>query len=363
MSLQDENLSENLFIPPLGPNITVSEFESLIDRYCGILAPLFYLRGDRFDHIIAILRATAYENAGWDALKESFRILDELYYLASAELDSEYFSEPDVTRLRLGLLEYCHLVEMNAPYEIIANLCGVHLGMPVRFNPFESSSGKKKARKARPKSSKPPTPTQKIQQIKLLTTKIGLPDVGAAFDDFYRSGIRNSVSHSDFIIFGDEFRMRGQTVLSEDTPPVKTSVIRISRLYELLNNARAFYRAFVRVEKGARLEIGKHKGKGFRYDSNYKGILEILADEQGYLCGAVIHWPNSTESSYQRTPAGSRPLNLIPLDGNYETFVGSTYAEHDEFSPLVKLGEPPTYSPLKSSGQPLKWSECEETSY
>ena len=77
-------------------------------------APLFQANGDRFDFILALLRASGHENAGWDTLSESFKVLDDLNHLASAELPPDYFKEPDITRLRLQLLQYCHLVEMSA---------------------------------------------------------------------------------------------------------------------------------------------------------------------------------------------------------------------------------------------------------
>jgi hypothetical protein len=333
------------------------DFEPTIEAYCEKLAPLFQCTGDRFDFVLALLRATGHEKAGWDTLPESWKVLDDLHFLASAELPSEYFGQPELTRLRLRLLEYCHLVEMDAPYEIIANLCRVKLGMPPSHFPFSTKSSQRRQNTASPRKrpAKALHPADKISAIKALTRKVGLANIGTAFDDFYRAGIRNAISHSDYIIHGDEFRMRNQTIPSEDGTRQRTSVVQLARLEELINIARAFFLAFVRVEKGARLSIGQNKGRGFAYDLRYKGILEIVVDEEEYLCGAVIHWPNGIESSYLRTGEGSRPLNLLPLDGKLEAFVGTQHSPHDPFSPLLKPGDLPRYTPLRDHSDPLNW--------
>jgi hypothetical protein len=70
-----------------------ADLESLIEHYCQILAPLFECRDDRFDFILALLSAAGHEGAGWDTPVESFRTLDELQLLGSAELPSEHFEE------------------------------------------------------------------------------------------------------------------------------------------------------------------------------------------------------------------------------------------------------------------------------
>ncbi len=284
----------------------IDDFEQSIVTYCHRLAPIFQPTADRFDYVLALLRASGHENAGWDTLSESFKVLDDLNNLASADLPTDYFREPEITRLRLRLFEYSHLVEMSAPYEIITNLLRVKLGRAVSLTPFaaEPKRTRPKTKKQKSTSRKSQiSPSTKIDVIKSLSKEAGLPEIGAAFDDFYRAGIRNSISHSDYIIHGDEFRMRGQTIPDELDPRLTTSVIKLDRLQQLIDQAGAFYRAFVRVEKGARLSAGANKQRGFPYDPTYRGILEVLADDENYLCGAVIHWPNGHESSYERSAA------------------------------------------------------------
>jgi hypothetical protein len=338
-----------------------TDLEPLISRYSETLFPLFDCTGDRFDYVLALLRASGLEDAGWDTLEESFRVLSDLQLFAVAELPGLHFENPENTRLRLKLLEYCHLVEMDAPYEILANLCRVRLGLAVSNRPFarEAKEGLAKQIAINNAPARKLHPQQKIDSIKKLTTEAGLPAIGTLFDDFYRAGIRNAISHSDYIIFGDEFRMRGQTIPTGRDNHIRTSVVKLVQLRELIDHARAFYLAFIRVEKAARLSAGNNKGRGFPYDHEYKGILEVLADDGGYLCGAVIHWPNGLESRYLRTTNGSKPINIIPLDCCLEPFVGEKPIPHDSFSPLLAPNKSPRYTPLVSSGQPLEWCETE----
>ncbi|MDZ4659249.1 MAG: hypothetical protein SH868_16880, partial [Bythopirellula sp.] len=320
-----------------------SDFEQLIEEYCHILAPLFDGHGDPFDYVLALLRAAGQENAGWDTLEESFRMLDDLHYLSTAHLPQELFPEPKTTRLRLELLQYCHLVEMAAPYDIIANLCRVRLGQPVSYSLFIRPKNKGATNKLG-NQRQFMSPTDKINIIKSLSRSAELPAIGDAFDEFYRSGIRNAIDHSDYVIHDGEFRMRNQTIKSDEDSNVRTSVIKLARLQEFVSRTRAFYLAFIRVEKGARLTVGQRRGNAFPYDHHYKGILEAVADKEDFLCGAVVHWPNETESYYMRTANGSKPMNVLPLNGELTTFVGEKYSPHDPFSPLVKLGDLPRYT-------------------
>jgi hypothetical protein len=151
--------------------------------------------------------------------------------------------------------------------------------------------------------------------------------------------------------------MRNQSIPRENGELGKTSIIELSRVRELVRNARAFHLAFVRVEKGARLGFNRLIATTHKYDLECKGILEYLLDDEGYLCGAVIHWPNGLETSYRRTPDGSKPMNLFPLDEGLGIMDGGRYAPHDPFSPLLRPGMPPRYTGLVGSGAPLEWSE------
>jgi hypothetical protein len=142
------------------------------------------------------------KDKGWDPYLESRAVLDDLYALAKLNLPKDKFSDPNLTGCRLALLFYNHIVEMDAPYEVLANLLRFRLGKGYSPNPwydFLTESEKKRFRRSGL------FPPQKIKILKVLSAEAGLDATGAIFDEFYRANLRNAVSHSDFIFTDDGF--------------------------------------------------------------------------------------------------------------------------------------------------------------
>jgi len=69
---------------------------------------------DEFEYVCALLRIRGLEDAGWDPLEETQSLYRDLVGLMDGPLR-------DDTRLRLGLLLYCHLIEVDAIYGILEN--------------------------------------------------------------------------------------------------------------------------------------------------------------------------------------------------------------------------------------------------
>lgn len=337
---------------------------SSFDHYCNVLRPLFTGEAvDTLEYACAILRVGGAEDKGWDTLVESFETLRDFTLLAHSDLPAEQFHHADKTRLRLHLVSYAHLVECDAPYDIIANLCRVKAGKPSSILPFwdEAEYQRRQQQAARNPGGRlpdprPPSPSTKIRVIKELAGRAHVPAVGAAFDDFYFPAIRNAIDHSDYIIHGEEFRMRRGRLLTDDAMPVESSVVPLHRLRAIIDRAYAFYNAFFTIEEQARHSFSAMKGQAFPYDLQLKGLLEFLLDDAGLLCGWKVHWPNATESSYRRTADGSHPLNIhTHIDEPMEMFVGERHNDHEPFSRLVARGEVPVYTPLEGSSEPLRW--------
>jgi hypothetical protein len=117
------------------------EDKSRIRHYADILNPLFwhdeFNRVDRlFELVCTLVRASGIKDTGWDSHLESINLLDDLGHLCQIELPTEKFTFPDNTRVRLTLISYCHATEMNFPYELVANLLRLHLGMNYCMHPF-----------------------------------------------------------------------------------------------------------------------------------------------------------------------------------------------------------------------------------
>jgi hypothetical protein len=97
------------------------------------------------------------------------------------------------------------------------------------------------------------------------------------------------------------------------------------------------------------------------YDPVYKGIMEVLVDDEGLMNGFKVHWPNESESVYRRTKSGIEMTNcfLDLKNANIEMFVGTYAREPGIFSPLVEADAVPIYTRLDGSSADLTWPSLE----
>lgn len=114
-------------------------FEGHRDRFIKILEPLFLpddpVSNDIIRYFASLLRVLGMEDKGWDPHAESRNILNDLNRLMKLELPEDRFPD-NRTLWRLGLLLYSHIVEMDAPYEVIMNLLRFRLGKGYSPNPY-----------------------------------------------------------------------------------------------------------------------------------------------------------------------------------------------------------------------------------
>jgi hypothetical protein len=332
--------------------------EVIRSRYIELLAPLFFPEDPTSHDIIRLfasfLRVVGIEDKGWDPYLESRAILDDLYALAKLDLPEDRFSNPNLTGWRLALLFYNHIVEMDAPYEVLANLLRFRLRKGYSPNPWYAFLTEGEKRRFRRSGLFPP---QKIRILKRLTAEAGLKKTGAIFDEFYRADLRNAISHSDFIFTDDGFRCRRGNGLS-------AFEISFGDLDDLLTKAKVFIGTFFGLEREARRVWGTHAGSAIPYDPVYKGLMEVLVDPDGLMNGFKVHWPNRSESVYRRTEAGIDMMNCF-LDienATVQLFVGSYARSPGPFSPLVETGTEPVYTPLEGSGIIPTWPASEPAS-
>ncbi len=330
------------------------------DGYIDLLEPIFLpedpISNDIIRYLAALLRVLGMEDKGWDPYAESRAILNDLNGFFKVDLPKKWFGEPDGTVWRLGLLQYTHIVEMDAPYEVILNLLRFRLGNGYSPNPYFDylSAKEQKSFKNRGIST-----GRKIEIIKRLSEKAGL-GIGKIFDDFYDNRLRNAISHSDYILAEDGFRCRGG--FSGNKGFEKS----LEALDHILLSARAFIAAFFTIKKTARKVWGGRAGRAIPYDSHYKGMMEILANNDGLMCGFKVHWPNGTDSTYRRTDDGIDMENcMLAIHHNtLELMVGMYASNPSEFSPLVEKGALPVYSNREGNTAPLHWpgDGCEHLS-
>lgn len=321
------------------------------DRYIKVLEPLFLpddpISNDIIRYFASLLRVLGMEDKGWDPYAESRNILNDLNRLMKLKLPKTKFPYGEKTAWRLGLLLYGHLVEMNAPYEVILNLLRFRLGKGYSPNPFFDLLGDKEKKNFAKNGIRT---GRKIELIKTLSQESGL-GVGALYDEFYNSRLRNAVQHSDFILTDDGFRSRSGTSGS------KAFEITYDELDVLITKAKAFIAAYLQIEMHARLVWGLQKGRAIPYDSHYKGLMEILVDDHELMCGFAVHWPNNSLSMYRRTEERVEMVNCMVnvKKATVDLWVDLVARKPGSFSPLVEEGAEPIYAPLDKSDLRPTW--------
>ncbi len=330
--------------------MTEEEVEEIRERYVKILTPLFLpedpLSNDIVRYFASLLRIVGMEDSGWDPHLESRALLDDLNSLLQMDLPEDRFPERGITTWRLGLLFYSHIVEMDAPYEVLTNLLRFRLGKGYSPNPYYAFLTEKERK--RPSRI---YPTRKIEILSKLGQEAGI-SIASLFDEFYDNDLRNAVSHSDFILTDDHFRCRG------GAGAWHAFSMPLERVNEVITKAKIFVGTFFGLDVEARRIWGTHKHRAIPYDPTYKGLMEVLVDQSDLLCGFKIHWPNNTESVYRRMDTGIEMTNCM-LDlrnATIEFMVGLHARNPGTFSPLVEQGEPSRYTPLEGTGEVPQWN-------
>ncbi len=321
------------------------------DSYIELLKPLFLpddpVSNDIIRYFASLLRVLGMEDRGWDPYAESRAILNDINGFFKIDLPEKRFSEPDRTIWRLGLLLYCHIVEMDAPYEVITNLLRFRLGKGYSPNPFFDFLSKRQQKSFRKSGI---STNEKIKIIKRLSKEAGL-EIGALFDDFYNNRLRNAFSHSDYILTDEDFRCRG------GISGTRGFKIPYEKLDEMLVSAKAFIAAFFSVELLARQVWGCRKSQAIPYDPHYKGLMEVLVDDRDIMSGFRVHWPNNSQSTYRRTENGVEMTNcsLDLPNATISLFVDRYARNPGEFSPLVEHDAMPVYTMLEGRDKRPTW--------
>jgi hypothetical protein len=321
------------------------------DRYFNLLEPLFLpndpVGNDIIRYFASILRVLGMEDKGWDPYAESRNILNDLNGLMKVKLPKRKFPNSERTMWRLGLLLYAHMVEMDAPYEVVTNLLRFRLGKGYSPNPYFDFLTEKEKRRFANYGIRT---GRKIELIKTLSQEAEL-GIGNVYDEFYNSTLRNAIQHSDFILTDEDFRSRS------GISGQKAFVLTNDELDVLITKAKAFMAAFLQVEMTARQVWGLHKGKAIPYDSRYKGLMEVLVDDRDLLCGFVVHWPNNSQSMYRRTEQGVDMVNcMVDLENATIDLWVDRYARNPgSFSPLVEHDAAPVYTPLDKCDTRPTW--------
>jgi hypothetical protein len=224
---------------------------------------------DEFEFICAILRMRGAESAGWDTLEESWQLADQLSSLLLSPLE-------DDLKIRLLLLLYCHVTEMDDLYHLLGNLLRVTVGDRYSIAPFATGAFGHK----RPAI----TPSAKIGRLGEWAEGAGFPEIGRLLNFILVRQVRNAFFHSDYILYESMFRIkRGQGLALDGyvtreiplvwlVPRMETAVNLLFFVVDLLQQHTTSYQQPKRI-----------KGR-FTTDGSY-GDLELIVKEGYGLVG------------------------------------------------------------------------------
>jgi hypothetical protein len=352
-----------LYLAPVDGEDSKAAFSSRVRHYAEVLNPLFDPTPHNrdverlFEFVCVLVRASGMEDAGWDSWYESQAILNDLLALAGLDLPIDKFPEVNRTRLRLALLSYCHVTEMNLPYALLANLLGLRLDRKYNMDPFSDLTrfaGKKRSSRSRTIPILP-SPGKKIERIVELSQKANFPAVGSVFKTIYDSAVKNAVYHSDYALTNRELRLLAGSRLSKKVG-IYTAIVELDELNSLVVETFAFYRALFALYERCRKSFGDFENAFLPYDGHYKGVLQLVFDDESVLAGFRIYWPNESVSEYSRTKSGCTGTNLeFEADGSINFKVGLYASRPGAFSPLVEDGVQPSYAPIPGTTSRPHW--------
>jgi hypothetical protein len=236
---------------------TQESAEEPFDLHCSDVLDQLFLKAksqDEFEYVCALLRIRGMEDAGWDPLSETDRLFRDMLGLIHAPLEQH-------TRIRLALLTYSHLTEVDAIYSILKNMLLVIEGKRCSIEPFWElfRSSKKGVEKSRMTGVIPPSAKSVINNIVDHAKTLNENPLAEILLKMFNEQIRNAFFHSDYILFRDEFRSR----------EARFGAIKLEKLVEQVNLGLGFYQSFIAT-------FTKHIQS---YDSPKKVTGRILGDE------------------------------------------------------------------------------------
>lgn len=260
---------------------------------------------DPFGTLCTLLRVGGMSYRNVDPFEESKKAFEDYNWL-SQKASSE---RSDKSSLRIGLLMYCHAIEMTAPHVMLANLMRCIAGQNYVIGPFDYLN--------RPKKNKiyeyiPPSVTRKITEIKKLASSIEEKKLIEVIDSFFDERVRNAFFHSDYVITDNHFHWT-EGGLSQE--------IAFDKLGEKIYSCLQFFGCFMIRHKDWLKAFGNLRR--FHKWPQYE-VLEILSSKEDGAFGFNVHFSNGNKATYTRNSSERQAINLtFDHDGRINFMVGN----------------------------------------
>ncbi len=278
-----------------------------VSKYNSILENIFKkaFESDSIHFIYTILRVGGMSDSNWDPFEESRNFFEDYNWM----LEKLVEKDENVSISRLALLAYCQGIEMSAIHEILTNLLRCISGETYHIQPLDHLGRRKKKDIF---YFVPPSAKTKYNHIKKIATELALNELAITIDEIYSDDIRNSFSHSDYVITEEYFRY-SKNKTRQQMP--------INELHGYINSCIDFVSTFMYLHRKWLHELSAvpkyHKW------SNYE-VFEIICENKS-VCGFSVHFSNGSKATYKRTKEGTEATNItFDQDGSVNFFVGRT---------------------------------------
>jgi hypothetical protein len=220
---------------------------------------------DEFEFCCALLRIQGMADVGWDAFEESYVLINQAMSLINAPMEGAF-------KMRMLLLLYCHITEMNDFYNITANLLWIKQGQRYRIDPFyfELFEDRKTVY----------SPERKCVRIGELSEKSNDLYFKDLYSDMVCKQVRNAFFHSNYTLHKDEFRIiKGEGVSIDNTI---TSVVPWSWLMDRIELTVNFAMHIFTLINNHRISYEDNKiVEGRILGGDAKAEIILLADKNG----------------------------------------------------------------------------------
>ncbi len=283
------------------------------EKYYKYLKGLFKLalKEQPVQFLYNVLQVTGMHYGHWDPTYEIYDFFKDFNKLLAEETQTN----PKGKRTyRIGLLMYCHAVEMSLPWQFLANTLRIINNEPYTIDPFMGLGRKIK----KTLFFIPPSTKTKIKKVKNLAEAVEEKSLIKYIDEFFHDGVRNSFYHSDYCLTTKEYRHSHNGIATK---------IPIEKVDALIVNCFAFYEAFFHAH--LLIKATCKNIKAYHKWPNYE-VFEILKNEtEAY--GFKVHFSNGSVAKFTREPEKVEAINLqFEKDGSINYFAGNL----DELKPI-----------------------------
>ncbi len=217
---------------------------------------------DEFEYCCTLLRIRGLESPGWDPLQESISLIDQLLAMIEAPIQ-------DSLQIRLVLMLYCHITEMNDLYNIIGNLIRI------------ASHNDRYSMLLFPNSK---YPTQKINEIMTWANETEYVMIPQNLEAMLVRQLRNAFFHSDYVLTSSAINLvNGQSVvidgIGQQSIPLKWIQPKVNLAIDIVRYVIAKTIQSIREYKESKILKGRFAADESMMD------LELIVDPKWGLTG------------------------------------------------------------------------------